>query len=524
MRGKVRLIFALILSGIAFWTPFLLSTLYQHFVSPWWATFASLGLFTFFLNFRNGTPDPLRFGWIWEIGIWVVGPYLVLTALCLYNGQTPLNRAEIGIPQIATLILGCPIVAALWLFGSAPFRLPAAVIACLIPLISLSDSLSRGHGRLGKLRHAPNLIGLILWSGAYIYAHWAVDLTAHWAFTGSSKDLKETVIVPTLDTPTPEGKNIIWCSSFQLTWNELRNQVVGEPVKISGAQEIADRLNRAKETETDLPPDSYYIASGWAFEGKVEQIQNQMAKKFPKVALPKFIPAPGEFVLFSYLTARVRFTLPYFPNDDHFAFRSSSGKEISVVCFGIRASDESDKKELRRQVGVLYSRTRHDDPDEIIEDDAQEWVLDLCKDSEPNQIVAACVPFKQTLGGTLDYVSSLIAKLQPSDFHVNDVMLVPEIGMKVQHEYDEIEGKGRSFLNKDFLTAHIAKAVQMIDFRLDRSGAALESTTFVFVSAAPRRFIFDHPFLIYMKKREAERPFFVMWVDNAELMTHDEKK
>ncbi len=31
-------------------------------------------------------------------------------------------------------------------------------------------------------------------------------------------------------------------------------------------------------------------------------------------------------------------------------------------------------------------------------------------------------------------------------------------------------------------------------------------------------FIFDRPFLIVVKKRGAERPFFVMWVDNAELL------
>jgi len=35
---------------------------------------------------------------------------------------------------------------------------------------------------------------------------------------------------------------------------------------------------------------------------------------------------------------------------------------------------------------------------------------------------------------------------------------------------------------------------------------------------ANRRFVFDKPFLIVMKKRGAERPFFVMWVANAELL------
>ncbi len=31
-------------------------------------------------------------------------------------------------------------------------------------------------------------------------------------------------------------------------------------------------------------------------------------------------------------------------------------------------------------------------------------------------------------------------------------------------------------------------------------------------------FVCDHPFLIVVKKRGAKRPFFVMWVDNAELL------
>ncbi len=61
-------------------------------------------------------------------------------------------------------------------------------------------------------------------------------------------------------------------------------------------------------------------------------------------------------------------------------------------------------------------------------------------------------------------------------------------------------------------------ALQAIDFRLDRSGVGLESeSTMVWASVAPC-FKFDRPFLIVVKKRGAERPFFVMWVDNAEFL------
>ena len=32
------------------------------------------------------------------------------------------------------------------------------------------------------------------------------------AFNGDSRDLKQSIVVPTLDTPMPKGKNVIWCA------------------------------------------------------------------------------------------------------------------------------------------------------------------------------------------------------------------------------------------------------------------------------------------------------------------------
>ena len=57
----------------------------------------------------------------------------------------------------------------------------------------------------------------------------------------SSASLQSTVIAPTLDTPVPAGKNVIWCSSFQLAWNKLKDDIVKAPVEIKGAEEIAKR-------------------------------------------------------------------------------------------------------------------------------------------------------------------------------------------------------------------------------------------------------------------------------------------
>lgn len=61
-------------------------------------------------------------------------------------------------------------------------------------------------------------------------------------------------------------------------------------------------------------------------------------------------------------------------------------------------------------------------------------------------------------------------------------------------------------------------AMQVIRFRLDRNGAELASQAKIHAKPAPTEFVFDQPFLLSIKKRGAQHPFFVMWVDNAELL------
>jgi hypothetical protein len=62
---------------------------------------------------------------------------------------------------------------------------------------------------------------------------------------------------------------------------------------------------------------------------------------------------------------------------------------------------------------------------------------------------------------------------------------------------------------------------------MDRSGVKIVSKSFIIVYKSylsGHKLIFDGPFLIIMKKRNAENPFFVMWVDNSELLCKQQGK
>ena len=65
----------------------------------------------------------------------------------------------------------------------------------------------------------------------------------------------------------------------------------------------------------------------------------------------------------------------------------------------------------------------------------------------------------------------------------------------------------------------IVEAMQTIKFRLDRSGAAVESEVASRRGGDPSNFLNSTGrSLSICRKRGAEQPFFVMWVDNAELL------
>ena len=341
-------------------------------------------------------------------------------------------------------------------------------------------------------------------------------------FDGDSAELASTAILPTLDTPMVDGKNNVWCSSFQLVWNRMKKSHIREPIRLEGAEEICERLNTAKQSKDDLEPEAYYINAGRATPGFIQKIRNDMAKRFPDVR-PSSIEPNGDLVAYAYLETYLKFRIPFELNSEPLIFTDSNGNKTPVKSFK-EWTEESYDPFRYRQVDVLYC-----DWDE--NEDVTEFAIDLCVGTKPYQVVVAMIEPGETMEGTYRKLQKKIDdfKKEPNykemkKFSSSDKLRVPDMFWKVTHNFTEIEGK--KITNKRFNDMPITTAMQMINFRLDRSGAILKSESMFRMGGLPpkklpevREYILDKPFMIYLKKREAEQPFFVMWVDNAELLT-----
>jgi len=352
-----------------------------------------------------------------------------------------------------------------------------------------------------------------------------------------SADLKQTSVVATLDSPLPKYQNIIWCSTFQMTWDILKNHIIGEPVEVPGAEELADLLNSAEFSDKDIENESYFAAAGLLGEGIIEEIQDEMAQLFPSEPAPVFNDMngllPEMIIAYSFLNTDIEFEHPFYVNNRRFDFQSSDGMVTEVASFCSRSfSDSSDM--VREQVDILYYKPG----DQGIE---TEFAVDLCKYTNPYQVVLACVPQHKTLGKTVAYVEQKFSefmqdpsyeelrKLQPITLHSRyqrraETLVVPDVLYKLTHHFAELEGRAignQPWLEQVYL---MGKAMQVTDFTLGMTGIILNSDRYIFVPISgglqqPRHFHFNRPFLIYIKKRElSASPFFVMWVNNAELM------
>ena len=366
------------------------------------------------------------------------------------------------------------------------------------------------------------LTGSVLWwmgFGSYLQGRLEYAGKEH-TFCGPSESLKQTVIVPTLDTPLPVGKNVIWCSSFQLAWNEVRDKVIGAPLDVVGAEEVAARLNAARQSVSDVDAGSVYAAGGRIRDGIIGRIEKGMASRFPSHRPPDFKSRPHfpEGILaYSYVVANVPFKYPFRQVGESLAFTDSQGIQTLVAGFGLWKAYLRPYRNLREQVGVLYAER-----DENRSEELTECALDLCRHSTPYQVVVARVSTRASLAEMLEHLRTQMASFTEPPYYesdrrfgVNDELRLPEMFWRIDHRFEELIDVTVSNSNPPM---PIVEALQSIEFRLDRCGAVLESNSTLAVESGPRHFEFDQPFLVYMQKRGAAHPFFVMWVDNAELL------
>lgn len=318
------------------------------------------------------------------------------------------------------------------------------------------------------------------------------------------KDLKETKgveVVPTLSDKVSTDTS--WCPTFQLIWNDFKNDIVKENIKFDEKLDILDNLNKEEFTKNDISDSYYYKIYGRKNLELKSKIENAIKEKFNQKsdildqfdwssdALDSGEDVIDRYFLYSMLYREFEFNKKFDTFNDKF-------KDIkNVEYFGII----KESNLIRNQIKVYYYNNEND------------FAIKLITKNNDEVIV-----IKNPKGETFEEIYNNIKDKQTTNFNSDDNFMMPKIDFNVLREYSELENKEIETIDGIYT---IEKAIQSIKFSLDEKGGKVKSEVGMdvkFETTASdkkiRNFYVDDTFALFLKESNKDKPYFALRVDD----------
>lgn len=318
------------------------------------------------------------------------------------------------------------------------------------------------------------------------------------------KELKETKgveVVPTLSDKVSADTS--WCPTFQLIWNDFKNDIVKEDIKFDEKSDILDNLNKEDFTTKDISDNYYYKIYGRKNLELKNKIETAIKEKFNQTsdildqfdwssdALDSGEDVIDRYFLYSMLYREFEFNKKFDTFNDEF-------KEIeNVKYFGII----KDNDEIRDQIKVYYYNDEND------------FAIKLITKNNDEVIV-----IKNPKGETFEEIYNNIKGKETTDFNSDDNFMMPKIDFNVLREYNELENRKIETIDGIYT---IEKAIQSIKFSFDEKGGKVKSEAGMdvkFETTASdkkiRNFYVDDTFALLLKESNKEKPYFALRVDD----------
>ncbi len=330
-----------------------------------------------------------------------------------------------------------------------------------------------------------------------------------------ASDFSLTDILPVPSGPVVAGRNYLYCATFAIAWDEACGRCGGRPLRLAGDPALAQMLNGHIFKRSNLSDESYIAAAGPGDDAFRKRLQAEATRKFPG-SEPKLIdPDNRDHVLqlYAYLAKSLPLHVAFDVLPDPLEFQTAD-RRIPVASFGAEhLPDDSHGEQLRSQVTIL----------DYVND--LDFILRIQPANPRDEIILAKIAPAPTLEEMLSIVRQRIEHPNPkhTDRHFleTESLVIPRLTVSVQRSYSEIVSA--ITIGTDL---YVSVAEQIIKFRIDETGAVLESEAVIMVDnghtpsmpAGTRKFIFDRPFLIYLIERGADQPYFAAWIENTEFM------
>ena len=320
---------------------------------------------------------------------------------------------------------------------------------------------------------------------------------------GQFIDFQNTIILPHKNLEIQNNKNYVYCSSFEISWNKIRDEILNSPVLLDRHIAWVDSLNKLPENNS-ISPDYISAIVGFSKDDILAKIKSELKEKFNFNYNPDYELNETDILSVAYLKKEIKFykALNEHFGDEKLLFNGTT----DVVFFGVShgSEDPTYKSKLR-----IHDYINRDD-----------FIFEIETKSNKDEVYFAKISPESTMEETYQKVIARINKNNLEFLDRDEQVKIPYIKFNIKKEFYEVEGA--NILNENFSKYFIGRAIQIINFDLNESGITVESIAETYSSICfirePKKLIFDKPFLIIIKEKEKEEPYFLMWINNSELM------
>lgn len=323
-------------------------------------------------------------------------------------------------------------------------------------------------------------------------------------------ELIRTIVTSHMEIDMDSSKNILYCSTFQLAWNELKDSIIKENIVLNTSLPMVDSLNKSLSTKHDVSEDSYVAMAGYGLDNILVRVNETLKKKFQEFAptLEEDL-APDDILAYGFLYKNLQFKDEFECINEPIKFKAEN-KIYNVNGFGINNYSPSEIHDSLSKQVIVYDYNNDSD-----------FIIGLNPVSDYDEIILAMLNPKQTLLETIAAVEDRIRNGKQCKLGSGDTLQIPCINFESKHSYTDLIGK--KLLNKGFQGYIIVKASQDTLFKLNEKGALLKSEAVMKLSRcmAVRSVMhleFNKPFLIMLKDRKAKLPYLAIWINNTELL------
>ena len=314
----------------------------------------------------------------------------------------------------------------------------------------------------------------------------------------------------TLFSSKADANNKVWVGTFQLVFNDMKNEILKlKKVEFVGEKPTDDLvgLNKEEFNSSMLNPETYYKSYGATSPTAKEKIKKDIKKKFNETSdiidEVDWTEAPGRYYAYAMLKKEFEFLKEF----DKLDPQSFNGSDKKYDFFGIKRSSSA----LNANIRVLFYNSEDDFAVQLLTKNGDEVYLYRTESNDSfDKIYEKMKQEKENYKGS-------------RYFEDIDTFKAPNLSFKSIRRYDELCNK----IIKDTDGYYFSAAMETIQFELNSKGGKIKSEAILMADNAaiafeempkPRHFDFDKTFNLFLVDKDKKDPYMALRVkDLSEL-------